>query len=397
MARSSTNVERICADAAAESGLDDFGDTWFLEPLSAWAEDLQQANLNDFGRRFLYTLAVRDVARRLRVLATLRDNPEIGEVPIPPIVYITGMERSGTTFLHNLLALHPQSRALQRWELMEPVPPPTTATYRNDPRIAKVQRSVDRLRGSMLERMHWVNADDPEECVWGYIDAVSMLGQSACMCMPAWRRFLSEADLTAAFTNYRRVIQLLLWRHPVAPGGFLVLKAPQIGRSVGALARAFPELRFVITDRDPFRCIVSSAALGESIVDPFCVTNPMTNDGCRDRVILSMAVKKLDAIDGFTTAAPELVTHIPYPALVQDPVRAVRSALGRGPGDDQDLGDAITGFLEAQTSGARAAPPKDIPTMGYDRDDIWTEPTICAYATQFGIEPEVVRLTGAAP
>jgi len=32
-------------------------------------------------------------------------------VPLPPIVYITGLERSGTTLLHNLLALHPQARA----------------------------------------------------------------------------------------------------------------------------------------------------------------------------------------------------------------------------------------------------------------------------------------------
>ena len=52
--------------------------------------------------------------------------------------------------------------------------------------------------------MHWVNADEPEECVWGFIDAVSMLGQAAGMCMPQWRRFLAEEDLTPAYENYRR-------------------------------------------------------------------------------------------------------------------------------------------------------------------------------------------------
>jgi len=42
-----------------------------------------------------------------------------------------------------------------------------------------VQGSIDKLRGSLLERMHWVNADEPEECVWGFIDSVGMLGQAA--------------------------------------------------------------------------------------------------------------------------------------------------------------------------------------------------------------------------
>ena len=114
---------------------------------------------------------------------TLREHPEIASVPIPRIVYITGLERSGTTLLHNLFALHCYGRALLRWELMEPVPPPEVQTYATDARIGTVQASVDKLRGSTLEHMHWVNADEPEECVWGFIDAVSMLGQPpACAC-----------------------------------------------------------------------------------------------------------------------------------------------------------------------------------------------------------------------
>lgn len=103
-----------------------------------------------------------DVSRRLVVIDTIRNVPEILEVEIPPIVYITGLERSGTTILHNLLALHPQLRPLLRWELMDPVPPPTTATYASDPRIAAVQTSIEPLRGSLLEHLHWADADQPE-------------------------------------------------------------------------------------------------------------------------------------------------------------------------------------------------------------------------------------------
>jgi hypothetical protein len=182
----SSSVKSLLDAAERATGLDDFGDDWFMRPLGAWAADLQQPHLNEFGRGFLRSLAVRDLGRRLRVLHTLRQHPEIAEVAIPQIVYITGLERSGTTLLHNLLARHPQARALLRWELMGPLPPPTTLLHASDPRVASVQASIERLRGSMLEHMHWVNADEPEECVWGFIDAVSMLGQSPALCMPQW-------------------------------------------------------------------------------------------------------------------------------------------------------------------------------------------------------------------
>jgi hypothetical protein len=83
-------------DAGAETGADDFGDEWFMGPLGAWAADLEQANLTEFGRRFLASLAVRDLARRLRVLETFRNHPDIASVPMPRIVYITGLNTAST-------------------------------------------------------------------------------------------------------------------------------------------------------------------------------------------------------------------------------------------------------------------------------------------------------------
>jgi hypothetical protein len=389
---------RALLDAARQAtGLDDFGDDWFEGPLGAWTEDLRQPNLTEFGRSFLRSLMVRDLSRRLRVLQTLREHPEIADVSIPRIVYITGLERSGTTLLHNLLAQHAGARALLRWELMEPLPPPSIGTYATDPRIARVQASIDKLRGTDLERMHWVNADEPEECVWGFIDAVSLLGQAAAMCMPAWRRVLSEDDLTPAFTSYRRLVQLLLWKNPVPTDGFLVLKAPQLSLQVSAFAAVFPEADFVVTDRDPFRCIVSVAALAYSIIDPFCVANPLADDGARGRQVVSYMRPKLAALAAFTSTEPERVQHVSYPNLVTDPVETtlgVFAALGV-PTDD-DLTARAESFLAGQRSGARAAPPRELAAMGYDHDEVLADPVVADYCGRFGIEPEGSRLTGAA-
>ena len=145
-------VDRILADVAERAALDDLGAMWFLGPLSAYAADLAQSNLTEFGRKRLRSRAVHDVERRLRVLEPLRQHAEIAAVPIPPIVYITGLERSGATLLHNLLALHRDARVLRRWELLEPVPPPETETYNTDTRIARVQSQADVLRGMCSNR-----------------------------------------------------------------------------------------------------------------------------------------------------------------------------------------------------------------------------------------------------
>jgi hypothetical protein len=389
-------VDRILAEAAKRAGLDDFGEAWLLGPLSAYVADLEQPNLTEFGRKFLRSRAVHDIARRLRVLETLRQHPEIAAVPVPPIVYITGLERSGTTLLHNLLALHRDARVLRRWELLEPVPPPETETYDADSRIARVQLQSDVLRGTLLEHMHWVNATDPEECVCGFIDAVAMLAWAAGPCMPRWWRFLTEEDLSPAFENYRRVVQLLLWKHPVEPGGFLVLKAPQISHQVGQFADVFPEARFVITDRDPYRCIVSLAVLGQAIVEWFCEINPLTDDGRRSKISSAQVPSKLASIADFTTDAPSRVMHVSYPELVCAPVDVVRQTLAAHAADDELSAKVVT-YLERQQAGERPAPPATLDSMGYDRASVWSDPSIKSYCERFGIEPEQTRLIGAAP
>ena len=388
-------LDAICEEAAAAAGLDDFGDDWFLGPLAAWVDDLSQPSLNDFGRRFLRSLAVKDVARRLRVLDVLRRNPEIADVAIAPTLYITGQWRSGTTHLHHLLARHPVARALLRWELMEPVPPPEAGSHATDPRIAAVQGSVEKLRGSFLERMHWVNADEPEECAWGFIDAVAMLGHSASFCMPRWRRFLLEEDLTPAYAHYRSVVQLLLWKHPVPPDGRLVLKSPQIAVHLGAFAEVFPEAHFVVLDRDPFRCVVSAASMGQSIVGPFCDTNPIDNDGGRDRVALHWTGHLLRGMSEFSSLRPERVTHVAYPDLIADPAAASRGVFAAaGFPIDAGFAEKVAAYLEAQRAGGRPAPPAQLLTHGYTEDVVRSEPAVREYCDRFNVVPERERLVG---
>src|SRR5262245_64207241 len=69
--------------ARAETGLDDFGDDWFAEPMTVLLEALDHdAGLSAFGRVSAHTQMVGHMRNRLRVEQLVDVHPEIASVVI---------------------------------------------------------------------------------------------------------------------------------------------------------------------------------------------------------------------------------------------------------------------------------------------------------------------------
>jgi len=389
-------IAALKREAADKTGFDDFGDQFFEEPLAAWVNDLINGNLNDFGRQFLRRLAFRDLCRRLKVIAYLAEHPEISEVEIPPIILIMAAPRTGTTLLHNLMATHPLARTFLRWELMEPVPSPAPETYTTDPRIAKLQASIEPLRGSLLERMHWVNADEPEENTWGFIDCTGILGRSPDIIMPTWSRWLREYDHRTTFRDFRKIVQLLLWKCPPPNDGHLLLKCVLTTPKIQMFANEFPEAKFILVHRDPFRILTSLATGAQAINQPFISEQPalLHENGLHNRIILKRLKMGLRALVEFKKAEPEKVANVQYTDLMRDAVMATHSAYDYFAMDvPEDLEQRIVAFLEQQRSGKRVAPTKKYDTFGYDAKAVRADPTVAEYCEFFGVKQERSRLS----
>jgi hypothetical protein len=73
------SVQAIIDEAIAKTGISDIGDDWFLGPLGAWADDLEQANLNEGGRRYM-SAASHDILDRGR---SNSNAPELVSPPPP--------------------------------------------------------------------------------------------------------------------------------------------------------------------------------------------------------------------------------------------------------------------------------------------------------------------------
>src|ERR1700759_2680432 len=134
------NAEVLCAEARQRTGLVDFGDPPIETALSTLVNSLElEADLHPLGR-FLMWVHLRGLLEtRLRLTRAWREHLEAMDTSlIERPVFITGMPRSGSTFLHELMAEDPENRAPRVWEVIFPIP---TRDARSglDPRIRKAE------------------------------------------------------------------------------------------------------------------------------------------------------------------------------------------------------------------------------------------------------------------
>ncbi len=121
----SLDAKVLLQKACSQTGLDDYGDDSFREGLRVLLQSYEQdAELSFVGRLCVNNDAVRLLSNRLRLVEDRRRHPGIAAEVIRRPLFITGLPRSGTTFLHALLAQDPAHRAPQVWEVMHPSPRP---------------------------------------------------------------------------------------------------------------------------------------------------------------------------------------------------------------------------------------------------------------------------------
>ena len=79
---------------------------------------------DELGKRSATAFMYNWICKYIRFERDLVEFADIAHVPVQKPMLIVGFGRTGSTFLHQLLALDPQARAPQMWELTEPSPPP---------------------------------------------------------------------------------------------------------------------------------------------------------------------------------------------------------------------------------------------------------------------------------
>src|SRR5260221_10180325 len=104
-------LEDVIERAKWGSGLTDFGDTPFRDGLQEFLRACaEEANLSLFGRFGTRWDVMRFLCNLLRLRHEELRSPEILSWPVARPLFITGLPRSGTTFLHQLLTADATNR-----------------------------------------------------------------------------------------------------------------------------------------------------------------------------------------------------------------------------------------------------------------------------------------------
>ena len=255
--------DQLLQAAVEQTGLSDFGDDDYLEPLERLIDALNnEAQLNDFGTiRARLTIAA-GLSNRLKIQEYLKYHPQVRDEVVVKPVFIVGLPRTGTTALHHLFNQDPANHTLRLWEAQNPVPPAETATYTTDPRIAKQQEGVA-LTETFLPGFlttHLIDAQEPDECYMLLNRSFMSVEYSAMFHIPSYANWLYD-NLCGrdSYAYHKLQLQLLQSRHI----GNWVLKAPFHQLGLAQILKYYPDAIIVQTHRAPMSFVASGCSFSE--------------------------------------------------------------------------------------------------------------------------------------
>ncbi len=226
-----------------------------------------ESELSLFGRVSLRW----DFIRLLRNAQLIEDahaaNPALAAAPIKAPLFILGLPRSGTSFLHMLMAEDPGSQVPRNWQMIYPAPRPAGFNPEGDKRVARVDKQLDLFNGLApgFRELHPIYADSPQECSEITAHVFQSLRFDSTHRVPSYFAWLEAHGHDDAFHFHKKFLQFLQDGTPLR----WVLKCPDHTFTLDAILRVYPDARFVILHRDPIKVLGSVAHLTQVLRKPF--------------------------------------------------------------------------------------------------------------------------------
>ncbi len=330
------NVTSLLSIAERQTKLSDFGDHRFLEAMAFLLESIEgEAKLNALGRFVFYQHAIQLLRNRLYLQQDSRIDSRIYRQKISKPVFITGLPRTGTTLLHNLLAQDEELfRAPLTWEVIYPSP----AQGKTRPRIERAERDLrwfDRLVPG-FRPIHPVSPELPQECV--AIMSHCFLSQEfdTMFDLPEYELWLEKQDQRPVYAFHKQFLQHL---RPGTPERRFVLKAPAHLHSLEAIFAVYPDAQIVHTYRHPLQVIPSLANLTFVLKSAFSDSMDPLKTGPS---VLHYCLRNLRRFFASRDSLPRsCCTDLDYAELVRDPISIVRQIY-------VNLGESLTAEAESR-------------------------------------------------
>ena len=374
-------AEGVLEDARQVAGLSDFGPDDFREALEILLRTYDENPLTKKGRKKARRRVVGLLATRLRVQETLRKHPEILERPVRHPMVLTGLPRSGTSALFNLLGADPAARALLLWETQFPDPMEGLEPGASDPRRDAIEAYYAKSREENPEftKMHFASADTPEECVLLHAYSLSGVHIGTEVMQEPYASWYREQDLHDMYRYYRSYLQLLDWQRP---GDRWLLKAPAHMWGIEPLIDTFPDVSIVWSHRNPLACTASICS--------------MTHELMRDQVEISKKALGPIVMDFYATSLergletrdrcdPARFVDVTHDEFVETPMKAIERIYRQFELPVTDAARAaMEAHIQANPKGRHGAHEYDLEDWGIAPDEV--RERFAPYAERFSID-----------
>lgn len=253
----------LIKEAQQQTGFDEFGEPSIHEGLEVLLETYDRNVLDLDGRKRCRERVVMQLATRLKCENAFRTISEIDQQDIVAPIFVTGLPRSGTSALLNLLVAAPENRGVLQWECQFPDPWPDTKPGEEDFRYPYLVKALDDTRNSDFSKIHYVDADTPEECVLLHAYAFNGVQLGFEIMLEPYRSWLLAQNLVPLYRYQKRQMQMLNWRNP---GEQWMLKAPAHMWAVDAILDVFPDARFIWCHREPVAVTASINSMNRAVM-----------------------------------------------------------------------------------------------------------------------------------
>lgn len=274
------------------------------------------------------------VETHVRSHATLQDDlerhPSLASSSLRSPVFIVGLPRTGTTLLHHLLALDPESQCLRAFELLRPVRsmdgflPTWVVDFADWAWLSVAMRAADAV-APQWSAHHGLDAASPEECLFALQRSMPLDTQYRANTRLPEVYAEDHAIPIAAYDRYRLFLKQVQMRrgsekkHYVLKGQLLHLQY------MAQLKTVFPDAHIVWAHRPAEQVVGSLCSLRRSQQEMFLSELPQLQEvGQGVLSYLSDALQRASKEIGAWAKDDAMpLVHVEYKSLVADPVSAV--------------------------------------------------------------------------
>tara|TARA_Y100001970_G_C14205959_1_gene844009 strand:- start:779 stop:1894 length:1116 start_codon:yes stop_codon:yes gene_type:complete len=174
---------------------------------------------------------------------------------INPII-VTGLPRSGTTLLQNILIQNLQYEGIPFWELTNPIPISNNRyldiTFRK--MHARIILLLTKLCGPQITPMHPMSIHSYEECWHLFLLTFNVYNFDFQFGLTKYGDFISKNTIERAYKEYESLLKIILHSRT---NHNLVLKCPEHMLFTNTIAKVLPKSNIIWIHRDPVKSIIS--------------------------------------------------------------------------------------------------------------------------------------------